>query len=67
MDEDWIVRVDGREYGPVKSDILREWRLEGRLIPTNEIRRVGDEHWIHASELPEVFTETESAPAEPPP
>jgi len=67
MDEDWIVRVDGREYGPVKSDTLREWRLEGRLIPTNEIRRVGDEHWIHASELAEVFTETESAPAEPPP
>lgn len=67
MDEDWIVRVDGREYGPVKSDILREWRLEGRLIPTNEIRRVGDEHWIQASELAEIFTETESAPTEPPP
>jgi len=67
VDEDWIVRVDGREYGPVKSDTLREWRLEGRLIPTNEIRRVGDEHWIHASELAEVFTEPESARAEPPP
>ena len=67
MNEDWIVRVDGREYGPVTSDTLREWRLEGRLIPTNEIRRVGEEHWIPASELPEVFTETESVPAEPPP
>ena len=66
MGEEWIVRVEGKEYGPVESDTLCEWRGEGRLIPANEVRRVGDERWICASELPEVFGEAESV-AQPPP
>ena len=66
MGEEWIVRVEGREYGPVETDALREWRREGRLIPANELRRVGDERWITAGELPEVFGDAELA-APPPP
>jgi hypothetical protein len=65
MGEEWIVRVEGHEYGPVDLDTLREWRIEGRLIPANFVRREGDEHWIRASELPEVFAEAEPA-AQPP-
>ena len=34
----WIVRVLGKEYGPVDLDELREWKREGRLIRENEIR-----------------------------
>lgn len=67
MGEEWIVRVEGKEYGPVETDELREWRREGRLIPANELRRVGDERWISAAELPEVFGETETDAAEHPP
>ncbi len=33
MAEEWIVRVEGKEYGPVDVDELREWKREGRLIP----------------------------------
>jgi hypothetical protein len=62
--EEWIVRVEGKEYGPVETDELREWRREGRLIPANELRRVGDERWIPAGEMPEVFGDAE--PAAPP-
>ena len=65
MGEEWIVRVEGQEYGPVEIEELREWRREGRLIPANEVRRVGEERWISAGELPEVFGEAE--PAAPPP
>src|SRR5687768_3388041 len=65
MPEEWIVRVDGKEYGPVDADELLEWKREGRLIPTNELRRVGDERWIPAGELPEIFADDEP-PAEPP-
>jgi hypothetical protein len=65
--EEWIVRVEGKEYGPVDADELREWKREGRLIPANELRRVGDERWICAGELPEIFGETEPALAPPPP
>lgn len=66
MGEEWIVRVEGKEYGPVDLDELREWKREGRLIPANELRRVDDDRWISAGELPEVFGETEPV-AEPPP
>lgn len=64
MPEQWMVRVEGREYGPVDEEELRDWRKEGRLIPQNEVRRVGDEHWISAGELVEIFVD--EAPAEPP-
>lgn len=67
MAEEWFVRVEGKEYGPVDVDALREWRLEGRLIPANELRRVGDERWIPAGELPEVFADVEPAPPPLPP
>jgi hypothetical protein len=67
MGEEWIVRVEGKEYGPVDIDDLREWKREGRLIPANELRRVGDERWISAGELPEIFGEAEPTAATPPP
>ena len=61
MPEEWIVRVEGKEYGPVDADELREWKREGRLIPANELRRVGDERWIPAGEFPEIFGDEEPA------
>ena len=67
MGEEWIVRVEGKEYGPVETDALREWRREGRLIPANELRRVGEERWICAGELPEVFGDAEPTAQPPPP
>jgi len=60
-----MVRVEGREYGPVDTDSLREWKREGRLIRTNELRRVEDERWVPAGEFPEIFAEDPS-PAAPP-
>lgn len=57
--------MEGKEYGPVDADELREWKREGRLIPANELRRVGDERWISAGEFPEIFGEAQ--PSQPPP
>jgi hypothetical protein len=57
MPEQWMVRVEGKEYGPVDEDDLREWRAEGRLIRQNEVRRVGEETWFPAGDLPEIFGE----------
>lgn len=62
-DHAWIVRVQGKEYGPVDVDELREWKREGRLIRENEIRETGSERWIQAGELPEIFAEDALAPA----
>ncbi|HEY1582697.1 MAG TPA: DUF4339 domain-containing protein [Chthoniobacterales bacterium] len=66
MAELWIVRVQGREYGPVGVEELREWRREGRLIRENELREPESERWIPAGELPEIFTDELESPEAPP-
>jgi hypothetical protein len=53
--EEWIVRVDGREYGPANIDTLREWKAEGRVLPVNEARRADAELWTLAAKIPGLF------------
>jgi hypothetical protein len=53
--EEWLVRVDGREYGPANIDTLREWKAEGRVLPGNEARRADAELWTSAAEIPGLF------------
>ncbi|HSP45744.1 MAG TPA: DUF4339 domain-containing protein [Chthoniobacterales bacterium] len=67
MADQWMVRVGGHEYGPVDEDDLREWKAEGRLIPQNEVCRVGDDRWFPAGQLAEIFGDEKPAqPFEPP-
>lgn len=65
MPDEWMLRVEGREYGPVDLDTLREWKNEGRLIRTNELRRIPEERWAPAAEFPEIFAD-DPLPPEPP-
>ena len=64
--EEWILRVDGSEYGPANIETLREWKAEGRVLPANEARRTDTELWSLAAEIPGLFNEealpTVSAP-----
>lgn len=55
MTEEWIVRVDGREYGPADIETLREWKTEGRLLPANDARRANVDLWTTAAEIPGLF------------
>src|SRR4029077_7191549 len=55
--EEWILRVDGREYGPANIETLREWKAEGRVLPANEARRADTELWSLAAEIPGLFDE----------
>jgi hypothetical protein len=55
MTEEWMVRVEGREYGPANIETLREWKAEGRLLPANEARRVNIDLWTTAAEIPGLF------------
>jgi hypothetical protein len=61
--EEWIVRVDGREYGPANIDTLREWKAEGRVLPANEARLANAELWTLAAEIPGLFNLEALAPA----
>src|SRR5262245_3234710 len=54
--DEWIVRVQGREYGPAKIETLHEWKAEGRLLPSNEARRADVDLWTTAAEIPGLFS-----------
>src|ERR1700758_2282165 len=55
MTEEWIVRVQGKEYGPADIDTLREWKQEGRLLPENEARNAGADLGSTAAAIPGLF------------
>lgn len=55
MSQEWFVRVQGQEYGPVDLETLLEWKAEGRLIPGNPVRREDETSWISAGSIEELF------------
>jgi GYF domain 2 len=55
MADRWLVRVGEKEYGPVDLGTLDDWKREGRLLPTNEVRRESDSVWTTANTIPELF------------
>ena len=62
MPEEWIVRVEGKEYGPADIDTLREWKNEGRLLAENEARKPGVDLWSTAAAIPGLFDTSPPAP-----
>jgi hypothetical protein len=56
MTEEWIVRVQGIEYGPANMETLREWKADGRLLPVNEARPASVNSWTTAGKIPGLFT-----------
>lgn len=69
MAEQWIVRVQEKEYGPADLEMLREWKREGRLLPQNLVRGVDVDLWTEAAEIPGLFesVQPESAVSAVPP
>src|SRR5213082_526483 len=55
MADRWFVRVGEKEYGPVDLDTLGDWKREGRLLPTNEVRRESESVWTRATTIPGLF------------
>src|SRR4051794_35261992 len=67
MTEQWFIKVEGREYGPVDLDTLLEWKGESRVLRTNEARRSDVDGWTTAGEIPGLFETMSPAMAAPPP
>src|SRR5437016_3467831 len=63
MAEQWIIRVQGKEYGPADLATLREWKADGRVLPANPAQQadVNEAHWKTAGDIPGLFQ------VEPPP
>lgn len=49
-----IIGADGREYGPVSLDQLRDWLAQGRLNAQTRVKRAEDAEWQTAAEIPEL-------------
>lgn len=45
---DWYCYIDGRRYGPVGEDVLRQWAAEGRVKPTDQVWTDGMANWAAA-------------------
>lgn len=58
MPEQWIIRVEGKEYGPADLAMLREWKADGRVLATNEARGEDVDLWSKAAEIPGLFALT---------
>lgn len=63
MAEQWIIQVLGKDYGPADLATLHEWKSDGRVLPTNLARRVDQDDWTNASEIPGLF-QTEPPPVQ---
>ena len=48
-----IIGADGREYGPISTEQLRQWISEGRAIATTRVLREGASEWTTLGALPE--------------
>jgi hypothetical protein len=55
MPEQWIIRVEGKEYGPADLPTLKEWKSEGRVLPENDARLAEAATWDKASGIPGLF------------
>ena len=49
-----IVGADGKVYGPVDLEQLRQWAAQGRVNPQTRVQLEGAAEWQAAAEVPEV-------------
>jgi hypothetical protein len=61
-----IIGADGKEYGPVTVEMLRQWIAEGRANAQTRVRAEGTSDWKSLSEFPELGAELTAAAAVPP-
>ena len=55
MADQWIIRVEGKEYGPADLETLREWKADGRVLVTNPARRTDLQYWHTAGDISGLF------------
>lgn len=49
-----IIGSDGKEYGPISLEQLKQWVLEGRLNKQSKVLPEGATDWRTVGELPEL-------------
>jgi GYF domain 2 len=49
-----IIGVDGKEYGPVSADQVKDWIVAGRANGQTKVKREGTTEWKSLAEYPEL-------------
>ncbi len=52
-----IIGADGKEYGPISADVLRQWIAQGRANAQTKVRVEGTADWKLISEFPEFVAD----------
>lgn len=60
-----IIGADGREYGPVGAEQLRQWLAEGRINQQTRLRAEDSAEWKTLADFPEVSSTTPAPPLPP--
>ena len=50
-----VIGADGKQYGPVSADQIRQWVAEGRANSQTMVQAPGDAGWRPLASLPEFF------------
>src|SRR5258706_10389878 len=58
-----IIGADGKEYGPITTEQLRQWIAEGRANPQTKVLLEGTTEWKTLSEYPEFASPMPGAPS----
>jgi hypothetical protein len=65
-----IIGADGRQYGPISADQIRQWIAQGRVNSLTLVQTEGSAEWKQLGEFPELSPPspplTVSAPTVPP-
>lgn len=61
-----ILGSDGKEYGPVTAEVVREWIKERRATGQTRVQPEGNAEWIALSALPEFAAALAASDAPPP-
>jgi hypothetical protein len=57
-----VMGTDGKEYGPVSAEVLREWIAQRRANGQTRVQAEGSAEWKALSELPEFTAALANAP-----
>jgi len=59
-----IIGADGKEYGPVTVEVLRQWLAEGRADARTRVLAPGVAEWRALAQVPELAELLAAAPAQ---
>jgi hypothetical protein len=62
-----IIGADGKEYGPIPAEQLRQWIAEGRVNAQTRVMPEGATEWKVLADFPEFIPTMPGTPAGPPP